>query len=71
MEPRRDLDSFGTILMTGTLDELFVDYAARLDVKMKGGMEIEGAIQAVANDLYSVRWGQSRHHFSTYLAYSR
>jgi hypothetical protein len=55
MEPRRDLDSFGRLLMTGTLEELFVDYATRMDVKMKGGMELEGANQGIANDLYSLR----------------
>ena len=43
--------------MTGTLEELFMDYAARMDVKMKGGIELEDAIRIVANDLYSVRWG--------------
>jgi hypothetical protein len=57
MEPGRDLDSFGKLLMTGTLDELVVDYAARMDMKIKSGMEPEGATQAVANDLYSLRWG--------------
>lgn len=57
MEPRRDLDSFGRLLMIGTLDELVVDYAARMDIKTKAGMEPGGAIKAVANDLYSLRWG--------------
>ena len=57
MEPQRDLDAFGRLLMTGTLDELVVDYAARMDIKVKSGMEPEGATQAIANDLYSLRWG--------------
>ena len=57
MEPRRDLDSFGRLLMTGTLEEIVVDYASRMDMKMKDGMEPEAANQAVTNDLYSLRWG--------------
>lgn len=57
MEPRCDLDSFGKLLMTGTVEEFITDYAARVAVKVKAGMEPEGAMQAVANHFYSLRWG--------------
>ncbi|KDR78544.1 hypothetical protein GALMADRAFT_243958 [Galerina marginata CBS 339.88] len=56
MEPQRDLDTLGKLLLTGNQDAVFLDYTARLAEKSKT-MELEAAIEAVAQEYASMRWG--------------
>ena len=56
MEPQRDLDGFGKMLMEGSLELVMMDFATRAEQKTKT-MDFEEARKALADDLYALRWG--------------
>lgn len=64
MEPERDLDSYGKLLMSGDVARVKSDYQKRLDTCSKllqnGTSSLEALPlpqQRVANDIYAMRWG--------------
>ncbi len=57
MEPSRDLDTFGNLLMRGNLDSVITNYSAQVKRLMEHGLEFEAAHKGVASDLYGLRWG--------------
>lgn len=63
MEPSRDLDHYGTLLATGTLESVKDDFARRRAIILKRTNDQkpdevqEIANKAVAEQLYQLRWG--------------
>lgn len=57
MEPNRDLDTFGNLLLRGNLQSIIIDHGERVKRLMDNGLEFEAALEGVASDLYTLRWG--------------
>ncbi|GBE90059.1 hypothetical protein SCP_1800810 [Sparassis crispa] len=60
MEPSRDLDSFGGMLLMGELERIKADYANRVSrIQSRAGSE-EAAREGAAKELFALHWGPTR-----------
>ncbi|KAJ3512010.1 hypothetical protein NLJ89_g3772 [Agrocybe chaxingu] len=57
MQPQRDLDPFGQILMRGDITLAQLDFLTRTEEKVRSGIDPQAAKAAVLKDLYALRWG--------------
>ncbi|EDR07176.1 uncharacterized protein LACBIDRAFT_294570 [Laccaria bicolor S238N-H82] len=66
MEPTRDLDSYGRLLLGGDLSAVKAEYRGRVQKKLQGpsgssdALTLEVAEELVAQDLASLHWGPTR-----------
>ena len=66
MEPTRDLDSYGRLLLEGDLSAVKAEYRGRVQKKLQGpsgssdALTLEVAEELVAQDLASLHWGPTR-----------
>lgn len=60
MEPNRDLDTFGNLLLRGTMESIIMDHGLRVKRVMDSGTEFDAALETVAADLYALRWGPTQ-----------